>query len=200
MKIPLNGLLLAGGKSSRMGRDKASMIIGHGGLTQASRALDLLRLFCQRTFLSLGEGQPLPEGGLGLPVLRDSGKSKGPLRGLLAAFREEPASAWLVLACDLPLVTAEILARLVRRHREKPREPFVAYANPLDGLPEPLCAIYGPSAFPLLQKHATLGNFSPRRILTEENAVLLDMPPGDHTALTNINTPGDVAALSHAGS
>ena len=87
MEIPLNGLLLAGGKSSRMGHDKASMVLGPDGLTQARRSLGLLLPFCQRVYLSLREGQSVPEGGVGFPVLRDSGEVRGPLRGILSAFR-----------------------------------------------------------------------------------------------------------------
>lgn len=199
MTSPLYGLLLAGGQSSRMGRDKASMIIRGDGLTQARRARGLLEPLCERTYISLRKGQAVPEGGEGVPVLRDSGESEGPLCGILAAFREAPAAAWLVMACDLPFVTPEVLARLVDCHREQPGQPFVAYANSRDGLPEPLCAIYGPSALPILQKHAARGNFSPRRIMTEENTVLLDLPAGSAASLTNINTPQDVAVLDPAG-
>ncbi len=199
MTSPLYGLLLAGGKSSRMGRDKASMIFGSDGLTQARRALRLLGALCERTYISLREGQSVPEGGEGAPVLHDSGDAEGPLCGILAAFREAPAAAWLVMACDLPFIASEVLARLVECHREQPGQPFVAYANSHDGLPEPLCAIYGPAALPILQKHAARGNFSPRRIMTEENAVLLHLPNGSAATLVNINTPQDMEARDHVG-
>jgi molybdopterin-guanine dinucleotide biosynthesis protein A len=191
-------MVLAGGKSSRMGRDKASMVIGGDGLTQTRRALALLRPLCQSAYLSLREGQAVPEGGAGVRVLFDSGDAEGPLCGILAAFREAPAAAWLVMACDLPFVTPEVLACLVECHREQPRQPFVAYANPLDGLPEPLCAIYGPASLPILQSHAARGNFSPRRIMTEEKTLLLDLPPRPVASLTNINTPEDIAATNRA--
>ena len=189
----LCGLLLAGGKSTRMGQDKASMVMGEAGLTQTRHALALLRPVCQRIYLSLREGQSVPEGGEGIAVLRDSADAKGPLCGIFAAFREEPRAAWLVMACDLPFVTAEALGHLVESHRERPEQPFVAYANPLDGLPEPLCAIYGPAALPALQRHATRGNFSPRRIMMEEKTLVLDLPPQSLASLTNINTPADIA-------
>lgn len=195
----LYGLLLAGGKSSRMGRDKASMIIRGDGLTQARRTLGLLGNLCERTYISLRDGQSVPAGGEGVPVLRDSDDAQGPLCGILAAFREAPAAAWLVMACDLPVVTSDVLARLVECHREQPLQPFVAYANSHDGLPEPLCAIYGAAALPILQKHAARGNFSPRRIMTEENSVLLHLPNGSAATLVNINAPQDMAVLDHVG-
>ena len=193
MSNALHGLLLAGGKSSRMGCDKASMVLGDGGLTQAGRALGLLRQFCGPVYLSLREGQPVPAGGEGVPVLRDAPGAQGPLAGILAAFRQAPGASWLVLACDLPLVRPGVVARLVARHAEDPSSPFVAYASALDGLPEPLCAIYGPSAFPVLGRHAARGHFCPRRILREESVPLLALPEEDTWALTNVNTPQDVA-------
>lgn len=193
MSTVLHGLLLAGGKSSRMGRDKASMVLGHDGITQAGRALGLLRQFCGPVYISLREGQPVPTGGQGVPVLRDAPEAQGPLSGILAAFREAPGAAWLVLACDLPLVRAGVLARLVASHAEDSSLPFVAYASALDGLPEPLCAIYGSSARPILERHAARGHCCPRHIMLEENAILLPLPEDEAAVLTNVNTPQDAA-------
>lgn len=191
MSGALHGLLLAGGKSSRMGRDKASMIFGPDGLTQASRALGLLRQFCDPVCLSLRAEQPVPSGGEGVQILRDAPEARGPLSGILAAFREAPHAAWLVLACDLPLLRASVLARLAARYAEDPSLPFVAYASAFDGLPEPLCAIYGPTAQPILERHTARGHFCPRHIMLEENALLLPLPECDVEALTNVNTPQD---------
>lgn len=195
MSNVLHGLLLAGGKSSRMGCDKASLVLGDDGRTQAGRALGLLRQFCGPVYLSLREGQPPPAGSEGVPVLRDAPGAQGPLGGILAAFRQEPGAAWLVLACDLPLVHPGLLARLAARYAEDPSSPFIAYASALDGLPEPLCAIYGPAAFPVLGRYAARGHFCPRRILLTEGVPLLALPEADTGALTNLNTPQDVAGL-----
>lgn len=196
MSVALHGLLLAGGRSSRMGRDKASLVLGSGGLTQAGRSLGLLRHFCGPVFLSLRDGQPIPSGAGDAPVLRDVPGVAGPLSGVLAALREAPGAAWLVMACDLPLVGPGVLARLAARYAEDPSLPFVAYASASDGLPEPLCAIYGPSALPVLQRHAERGHFCPRYILLEENALLLPLPDAEAAALTNVNTPEDLAVAA----
>ena len=177
-----------------MGREKASLVIGDDELTQASRALGLLRQFCAQTYLSLRDGQKVPVGAEGAHVLLDEPGVEGPLAGVLAAFREAPDAAWLVLACDLPFLHAGLLGRLVARHESNPDLPFVACANSTDGLPEPLCAIYGPSAGPILARHASRGQFSPRQIMIEEDAVLLDVAGADALALTNVNTPQDLAA------
>ena len=194
MKSQLHGLLLAGGRSSRMGQEKASLVIGNRGLSQAAYALALLQQFCAQTYLSLRDGQDFPCGAEGVPVLRDDSAAEGPMAGLLAAFREAPGAAWLVLACDLPFVHSGLLARLVACHARDPDLPFVACANSTDGQPEPLCAIYGPAAVPILARHASRGHFSPRQIMIEENSVLLDVSGEDAAALTNVNTPQDLAA------
>jgi molybdopterin-guanine dinucleotide biosynthesis protein A len=192
MKSQLHGLLLAGGQSSRMGHDKALLIIGDRGLSQAAYALALLQRFCAQTFLSLRDGQDIPCGAEGVPVLRDEAAAEGPMAGLLAAFREAPDAAWLVLACDLPFIHSGLLAQLVERHQMEPTLPFVAFAAATDGRPEPLCAIYGPSAGPILARYAARGQFSPRRIMIEESALLLELE--DAAALSNVNTPQDLAA------
>lgn len=105
MKSPLFGLLLAGGRSTRMGRNKASMVIGADGLNQGQRAVQGLLPVCQKVFLSLRDAQTAPEGCEHLEIVRDNPSISGPLAGILAAFEREPDAAWLVMACDLPFVT-----------------------------------------------------------------------------------------------
>ena len=193
MNVPLHGLFLAGGKSSRMGREKASLVVGNVGLTQAARGIGLLRKLCDHTYLSLREGQAAPEGAGQTPVIRDSEEAQGPLAGILGAFRETPAAAWLIMACDLPFVSEILVANLVASFRETPNAPFAAYASSRDGLPEPLCAIYGPASRSILQRHAARGNFCPRHIMREENVPLLSLSVEDARALENLNTPEDLA-------
>ena len=188
----LNGLLLAGGKSSRMGRDKASLVVGADGLTQARRAADLLGKFCERTFVSLRDGQTAPEGAQGLEVLVDSPLVQGPLSGILAAFQKDPEAAWLVLACDLPFISEQVLSHLNAHRKSNDAPPFVAFASSNDGLPEPLCAVYEPSARAVLERHAARGHFCPRHIMIEEKAELIALPEGATDALTNLNTPQDL--------
>jgi molybdopterin-guanine dinucleotide biosynthesis protein A len=194
MKPSLFGLLLAGGRSNRMGRDKASMVIGTDGLNQGQRAVQELSPFCQKVFLSLRAGQTAPEGCEHLEVVRDNPELSGPLTGILAAFKQEPDAAWLVMACDLPFVTPEVLNKLVDARTDG--TSFIAYASATDGLPEPLCAIYEPSARAILQRHAERNHLCPRHIMIEERASLLELPPSCRRALENMNTPEDIAAAT----
>jgi len=192
MTSRLKGLLLAGGKSSRMGRDKASMVVGGDGLTQARRAADLLGKLCERRFVSLRDGQTAPDGAQELEVLVDSPLAQGPLSGILAAFQKDPEAAWLVLACDLPFISEQVLSQLIAHRKSSDAPPFLAFASSNDGLPEPLCAIYEPSARAVLERHAARGHFCPRHIMIEEKADLIALPEGATDALTNLNTPQDL--------
>lgn len=194
MKPPLFGLLLAGGRSTRMGRDKASMVLGGDRLNQAQRGIQALSRVCEKTFLSLRDGQIAPPGCEGIETVRDIADILGPMAGILAAFEREPNAAWLVMACDLPFVTDDFLDGLCRTRADGFH--FHAYASPADGLPEPLCAIYEPSALTVLQAHAARGCISPRQIMAAERTQLLELPSANRRTLKNMNTPEDIAAVS----
>jgi molybdopterin-guanine dinucleotide biosynthesis protein A len=95
-----------------------------------------------------------------------------------------PAAAWLVLACDMPFVDRELLSALVEgRDSAKDATAFAAS----DGLPEPLCAIYEPTAFPALWKTVEEDDSSLRRVLLETGIRLLW--PDKPAMLRNFNLP-----------
>ncbi|MBO94874.1 MAG: molybdenum cofactor guanylyltransferase [Opitutales bacterium] len=180
----VNALLLAGGRSRRMHRDKATLI--YGGRTQLERAAELLSELCPVTYLSLRKGQDLPADGPDLPTIEDAYGEIGPLGGMLSAFSTHPDNAWLVVACDLPFLGPVTLRHLLRE-RDTDRIA-TAYRSARDGLPEPLCAIYEPSAFRELSRFWEEEKMRcPRKILIRTEPKLLD--PVDHRALDNVNTP-----------
>ena len=188
---PLRGLVLAGGRSSRMGRDKAAML-HPDGRSLARRSYDLLReAGCDSVAISLRHDQEIPLGfdGVGdLEIVRDSeGASAGPLSGILAAMRLQPAADCLVIACDLPRLDAATLAHLVASKCVDDR--FLAYQSDFDGLPEPLCALYTPAAIGVLEDALRNDFRCPRKILIQQQCRLL-VPVVAH-ALDNANTPQD---------
>lgn len=190
----LCGLVLAGGRSSRMGTDKASLLHADGRAL-AQRTHDLLvEAGCESVLLSLRAGQDLPGGFSNEAppfVIRDpEGESAGPLTGMLAAMRGQPDASWLVVACDLPRLDPATLAALIRA--QQPGEPFVAFRSEHDGLPEPLCALYAPQALPLLEAAMAAAMRCPRKILITHNCRLLD--PVSARSLDNANTPEEWAA------
>lgn len=180
-----------------MGRDKASIVLRPDGLNQAQWALHNLSRVCAKAFLSLRGGQPAPGGCGGFETVRDQPGADGPLAGILAAFGREPDAAWLVLACDLPSATAGLLEGLASARRGG--FDFHAYASALDGLPEPLCAVYEPTARAILLSRAAAGCVSPRQAMAAGRTQLLQLPAHHRLALENLNTPGALARFQAGG-
>lgn len=180
----LNGLVLAGGKSVRMGTDKGA--IRWHGKEQRYHMADLLTPVCNQVMISCRPGQQAsfdPH----YAVLPDAVEVPGPLAGILTAFSRFPGTAWFVTACDLPLLDTATL--LFLQNNRRPDVIATTFRSPHDGHPEPLITIWEPAAFPLLQDFVQRGITCPRKVLINSNALVLDAPFPD--ALLNANTPAD---------
>ena len=186
----LRGLVLAGGRSSRMGRDKAALV-HPDGRTLLRRCHDLLReAGCETIAISLRHDQEIPAGLDGAEIVRDpQGASLGPIAGIVAGMRLDPAADWLVLACDLPRLDAATLVHLIGSKQAD--EKFLAYRSEFDGLPEPLCTLYSQAALPVLVQAQADDFRCPRKILIRNDCRLLE--PVTPRALDNANTPEDWA-------
>ena len=189
MSAPLHGLVLAGGRSSRMGRDKAAL--EYAGRSQLERAFALLDPLVARCFVSVRADQQADPLRTRFPQVVDAVPGlEGPAAGILSALRAHPGAAWLVLACDLPFLDAGTLQHLIA-HRD-PTRPATAFRSSHDGLPEPLCAIYEPAALGPLEAFVAGGRNCPRKFLIQSNILLLDQPRAE--ALDNVNTPTELDA------
>jgi molybdopterin-guanine dinucleotide biosynthesis protein A len=184
----LRGLVLAGGQSLRMGRDKG--LIDYHGKPQREYLADLLKPFCAEVFLSTRHDQPLPEGSA-YPALPDTFLDLGPFGALLSAFRAMPDSAWLVVACDLPLLDEKTLRQLVSQRSTQ--SLATAFNNPTKAFPEPLITIWEPKAYPTLLTHLSQGSSCPRKVLINNNIKLINLENPD--VLTNVNTPEELEAV-----
>ena len=181
---PLYGLVLAGGRGTRLGRDKGEL--DYHGLPQAAWGLRLLEPFCSERFVSVRPEQIDTPAYRELPTIIDRGLSVGPASGVAAALLRAPRAAWLVIAADMPLLTDAVLAALVAQ-----RDPSVlATAYRRDGgRPEPLCAIWEPAAGARLGGEGAEHGISLRRLLEDGPARLLDL--ADNEVLTSVNTAAD---------
>ena len=175
----LNGLVLAGGESRRMGRDKGE--ITYHRLSQREHVFGMLRHYCDDVYVSCNAAQRAE---MALPSIEDRFLGIGPMGGILSAFQSDPDAAWLVVACDLPFLSAASLDRLVES-----RDPSALASAFRDaaGLPEPMVAIWEPRAYPELLGALGEGMTCPRKILIQSGAGLLDPP--DFAELQNINDP-----------
>ena len=178
----LYGLVLSGGKSTRMGTDKG--LIKYHGVPQREYLYDLLNQVCDETFISLREDQK-GELQTGMKTIIDLNEFRGPYNGLLSAHKKHPEAAWLVLACDLPLMDLEALKELIsQRDSTKQATAFALNENPL---PEPLCAIWEPHALKQSVSYLESGNGScPRKYLINHDTKLVF--PKNESILLNANS------------
>jgi molybdopterin-guanine dinucleotide biosynthesis protein A len=183
VKAPLYGLVLAGGRSSRMQQDKAAL--AYHGRTQLEWAMELITPFVERAFVSVRPDQKSDPVRSRYPQIVDTRENFGPIAGLLAAQAAHPDVAWLVLACDLPFLDAATLKHLVWARQEN--KPATAYRSSHDGLPEPLCAIYEPASRDVIAAYVATGKNCPRKFLIRSDAHLIEEP--NPRALDNVNTP-----------
>jgi len=186
----INGLVLAGGKSLRMGRPKDT--IQWHDREQRYYAAGLLKQFCEKVYISCRPDQTQDiDIQQGYEPLPDTFLKMGPLSGILSAYRSqrENTTAWLVVACDLPLLNKDTLKYLI--DNRNPDQIATAFRSPHDGLPEPLIAIWEPAGYAVLLAALANNITCPRKTLIHA-AVDLLIPP-DKAALLNVNTPEEAA-------
>ena len=185
----LEGFILVGGASSRMGSDKSRLSLG--GRTFVERAAESLAAVAPRvSVVSARDG----DADSGLPLVRDLVVGAGALGGLHAALAGCQAAWAAVVSCDLPFVTGELLARLASFRADgfdavAPRQP--------DGRAQPLCAFYARDAcLRAAERLLRAGELRPRVLLNEvrtrwvEPSELADLD-GSARFFTNVNTPAD---------
>ncbi len=189
LRPALHGLVLAGGRSQRLGRDKASVL--YQGETLLARAVRMLAAVAREVRVAVRPDQAADLQRRGFAIVLDACDGVGPAAGIVAAHRLAPDVAWLALACDMPRVTPAMLATLVAQR--DPGRSAIAF-RAADGLPEPLCAIYEPATLARFRRQVEAGGDpGPRHWLAGVAPVLLDAPePG---ALSSINTPQDLERL-----
>ncbi len=179
---PLYGLVLAGGKSQRMGTDKG--LIAYHDKPHREHTAALLGPFCHTVFYSMRPDQDeLPADGL--PVITDTFEGLGPYGGLLSAFRTYPEAAWLTVATDLPLLDDTSLAQLVAKRN--PSKYATAFYNAQTDFPEPLITIWEPRSYPTLLQFLAQGYSCPRKVLINTDIELVE--PAKPEALLNVNKP-----------
>ena len=183
---PLYGLVLAGGESRRMGRDKAGL--RRGGQSQLAYVVSVLDPLLDRVFVSTRAEQQGEKERSRFDQIVDRYQDMGPVAGILSAMDEYPEADWLVVACDLPNIDAATISYLIQ-HRS-PDRPFSAYRSSHDGLPEPLCAVYAAGSADIVQGLVAEGIHCPRKILIRSDTQLLEQTDPD--SLHNVNTPDDL--------
>ncbi len=179
------GLVLSGGKSTRMGRDKGE--IHYHNKPQREYLYELLSQVCDKTFLSLRKDQltAIPPN---MEFIVDRNEFKGPFNGILSAHHYHSDVAWLVVACDLPLLDLASIKQLLRARQST--KTATAYSTSTQNLPEPLAAIWEPEGLAKAKSHMESSESScPRKFLINSDISLVY--PEKDALLTNANSLQD---------
>lgn len=185
--FPIKALLLIGGKSRRMGKDKATLLFD--GKTLLEHTLAVLAPHIEEVFLSVAHDE---ERTFDRPTIADLSANPGPLGGLQAAFAHDAETAWLLLACDLPLFDETTLLHLLRN--ADPSQAASCFLSRLDGRAEPLCTLYQPLAASQLSEYLAADRRCARKFL--ESLAPQTLPLPNPLALDNANRPEQLHELN----
>lgn len=183
----LGGLLLCGGRSQRMGFDKSQLVVE--GEQNLQRLASLLSRYCAPA-IALGEIL------CSIPMLKDEHPGAGPLAALAGGWRylrEQGATGAVVLACDLPLITEQVLDLLVRWPSPRSVVPV------LGSEPQPLCARWSARDLDRAVDLVLLGSRSMRDLLAVCDAEFVDEEVWSQrfpsSALMDVDTVEDLERL-----
>ena len=172
----IKGLVLIGGKSTRMGKDKSEL--NYFGKPQKEHVKELLESNNLNTYYSVQNNTGAEN------EIQDTFLNLGPFGGICSAFQKDPNSAWLVLATDVPFVNDEVI-QLILKHRN-PSKAATAIKGKSKDFVEPLITLYEPKAYPILLQYLAQGYSCPRKMLINSDVEIVEI---DDDFIRNVNTP-----------
>lgn len=172
----VKGLVLIGGKSSRMGVDKSTL--NYFKKPQKKHVFDLLKNELDEVFYSVAEQSENTN------EIHDTFLNLGPFGGICSAFQKDPNSAWLVMATDIPFVDKNLIRQLLTKRN--PSKVATAIKGKNKEFPEPLITIYEPRAYEKLLQYLAQGYSCPRKMLINSDVQIVEV---DDNFIRNINTP-----------
>jgi len=192
----LSGIVLAGGRSRRMGQDKASLALD--GVTLLQRCVDRLTPVVDQFVLVGAPGRPLPAVTSDLPIhiVEDPIEGEGPMMGIAVGLAAATAAVAVVVAVDMPLLEPELLRLLASRIDETHR-----WVIPVaDHRPQPLCSAFATDALEVVRAHFEAGDRAPMAVASDLNAYRMQTeewsavdPEG--RSFLNVNTPQEFQDL-----
>jgi molybdopterin-guanine dinucleotide biosynthesis protein A len=191
VREPLDGVILAGGRSRRLEIDKA--MLRFGGRPLLEIVVERLAGVCREVVVAYGDVAREERPRLSVRIVADAFPGQGPLAGLEAGLRAIDGDFALVVACDMPFLNPELLAYMAGLPRH-----YQALVPRVQGRWHPLHAIYARSSLPIIQRLLARGRNSMKGMLaqldvcplTEEELARFD-PAG--LSLFNLNGPRDLA-------
>ncbi len=177
----LKALILAGGESQRMGEEKA--MISYHKAPQKYHLYSIFKKMGVEPFISVRKSGEESN----INVIEDKFFGIGPYGAILSAFQTDPNAAWLVMACDLPLINETEIKFLINNRNQN--KLATACFNSETNFPDPLFTIWEPCAYLQLLSYLSLGYSCPRKVLINSNIELLNLP--NSGVLKNANTPSE---------
>jgi molybdopterin-guanine dinucleotide biosynthesis protein A len=187
--FPCTAAILAGGRGRRLGgADKGALLVG--GHPIVERQIAVVGAIASRVVIVADDTARYAQ--FGVPVIGDEVAGAGPLGGIATALAWSDQPHCLIVACDMPFLSAAFLAHLLTRIGDAD----VALAQTADGY-HPLCAAYARSLLPAVRARIQAGRLDVTGLVREVRAVIIgpeELAPFDpgHVMLSNVNTPRDL--------
>ncbi|WP_155772014.1 molybdenum cofactor guanylyltransferase [Mycobacterium asiaticum] len=193
-EISLAAVVLAGGESRRMGRDKATLPVPGGSTTLVEHVVSVVAQRCSPVYVMAAPGQPLPA--LPVPILRDEMRGLGPLPATGRGLREAAAAGAqlaFVSAVDMPSLTTDLIDELARLAVETNAEIVM----PWDGRSHYLAAVYRTDLADRIDALVAGGARRMSALIDASDSQQIVMP--ESAALTNVNTEADLRTPVRSG-
>lgn len=194
-QTPIKPLILAGGRSTRMHGQPKQFLVLPSGKTLIQRTIHLMKQVCgsaATVYISVSHenksdfDELLNDKAIELIVDNEpnsTDKSAGPSSGMCAAHLLDPEATWLVVACDYPILSEELLRYLFDTFVP----PVTCFINE-QGYIEPLIGVWGPEALASLASQSAKG---PAHIVRKLGGLQVEVPPDQTACLLNVNTRDD---------
>lgn len=186
-KNEINGIILAGGKSTRMGTDKALLL--HKGLRFIERQYQTLNGICDQIIISSNN---LDHKIHGAELIRDEIENSGPLAAICTSLKHSNKNLNIVLSCDIPLIETYMLEKLVANWNGEDLVLFKAKDQW-----QPLAALYHKSCLKVLENELKQGNLKLTKYIMNLNYNIISVTEEKEQQFLNINTELDYKRLQY---
>ena len=188
----ITGIILAGGKSSRMGQDKGLMQFN--GQSFIEHAVQIVKDICDNVIIIANQNGYER---LSIPVYADIIKDKGPAAGIYTGLHYSKTQYNLVVGCDMPFLSSEFLGYLLSQIDEKADAIVPEYENKS----QPLCAVYSKGCLYQFEQSIQNGQLKMREIIGQLHTkhVVIDKTAGFYSPnlFTNINTHKELETIKN---
>jgi len=194
-KNDLTGIILSGGKGSRLGEEKGLALFN--GKPLVSYAIEVLQPICGKLIIS-ANNQIEEYKQYGFDVVQDEVPGVGPMGGILTCLKKSESRFNLILSCDTPFMSSAVFEYLLES-----ADRYQVVAPKHDGFVEPLCSVYATNVLWELQHSIESGNFKMYDFFKKVEFKTIDISPGlpfySDDLFVNINTPKELKGLGGNG-